>query len=107
MLIIYRQATGEIVQNMGTNSLFPEGVPDDMAWGSRDRTGLALLRLHDKQDAALVQSTFTHRVTVANGTLVIGDPLPTPAPTDPETPAADYVTREEFDGLMTMFLESM
>jgi hypothetical protein len=102
MLLIYRQATGEVIDNSGTNSMYPEGVPDDMAWGGRDRSGLALLRLHDGRDAALVKSALTHKTTVKNGQVVIGDPLPAPVVA---TPVDDIVTREEFNQLMTMFLE--
>jgi hypothetical protein len=86
MLLIYRVATGEVVENQGTNSLFPEGVPDAMAWGNRDRTGLALLRLDDNRHAALVQQVLTHQVTVKDGKVIIGDPLvvtPAPDPVDP------------------------
>jgi len=102
VLIIYRQATGEVVENTGTNSFMPEGPPDDLAWGERDRTGLAILRLHDEDDAELVQATFTHYYAVHDEQVVIGDPLPAPEPA-PEPPAP--VTRDEFDMLMTMVLE--
>lgn len=86
MLLIYRQSTGEVVENFGTNSLFPEGVPDAMAWGGRNRTGLAILRLDDNKHATLVQQALTHHITVKDGKLVIGDPLvaePEPEPVDP------------------------
>lgn len=91
MFIIYREATGEVVENSGTNSLFPQGVPDELAWGGRDRTGLALLRLHDEDDAELVRATFTHRVTVTDGQLVVGEPLPAPD-TTPDAGGTDVLS---------------
>lgn len=88
MLIIYRETTGEVVENTGTNSYFLDGPPEEQAWQNYpDRDGLALLRLHDVRDADLVQAALTHQTTVVDGELVIGDPLQVPAPLPPDPPA--------------------
>ncbi|MFA9432897.1 MULTISPECIES: hypothetical protein [unclassified Egicoccus] len=89
MLIVYRIDTGEIVDNTGTNSRWPEGPPDDLAFVNTDaagidRDGLALLRLHDRDDAELVQQALTHQIIVQDGQLVIGYPHPEPDPVEPE-----------------------
>jgi len=86
MYLIYRKTTGEVVEKSGTNSMFPEGPPDAMAWGSRDRTGLVLVRFDDVRQADLVRQIQTHQVSFVDGKLTIGAPVvstPDPEPVDP------------------------
>lgn len=88
MLLVYRRTTGEVLDNTGTSSAFPDGPPDDQAYVNTDarghqRTDLALLRLHDTDDAEQVQLALTRRVKVKDGTLVDLGPLPTPPPRPP------------------------
>lgn len=90
MLIIYRTASGEIVDNTGTNSRWPEGPPDDQAWVNVDnrgisRNGLKLLRLHDShEDVAKVFDGRPVKVNPDTGRVVFtGEPAPTlPMPVD-------------------------
>jgi hypothetical protein len=103
MLLAY-DTEGAVVWTSGTNTAHPEGPPLELVPTLTGRSDLLTLVLHDVEDAELVQATFTHQVSVIDGELVVGDKLPEPEP--PPAPA-EPVTREEFDGLMTMFLESM
>ena len=93
MLIGYDPASGEVVWNSGTNTAYPYGPPDDVVQELTGRDDLALLRLHDEDDAELVQTTFTHHVLVVDGELTVGDELPGPDPAPEPSPP---VTREEF-----------
>jgi len=92
MLIVYDTKTGEVLDNSGTNSVWPEGPPDDLAFVNTDARGidrseLALLRLHDDNDAELIAQAMSHQHLVSSkGELVIGAPYPT---SDPE-PARDW-----------------
>lgn len=97
MLIVYDAATGEVLDNTGTNSAWPAGPPDDLAYVNTDnqgiaRVGLGLLRIHDLDQADLVQRVLSHYVHVENGEVVIGDLIPPPAP-DPQV--AVRLTLEE------------
>lgn len=85
MLIVYNRATGEVVDNSGTNSLMPAGPPDDAAFVNTDarkhaRAGLALLRLHDVDEADLVAKVLTHEHHVKGGKVVLDGPRPPPKP---------------------------
>lgn len=98
MLIVYRTDTGEVVDNTGTNSRNPTGPPDARAYVNTDRRGfyrdqLGLLRLHDREDADLVQQVFTHEVSIdtATGGVVIGDPLPEPEPPSPSPDTGGFL----------------
>jgi len=92
MLLIYREATGEVVENTGTNSLLPEGPPGDMAWANqRDRTGLALLRLHDVIDASLIQQMAVREYSVQGGRIVFGTMQ---APSAPPPPPLEEVVKK-------------
>lgn len=96
MLIVYDTTTGDVLDNTGTNSLLPEGptleesiyVNTDAAGIPRD--GLGLLRLHDEDDADLVNEVLVnrHRVDVDTGEVVIVGPYPV------ETLAADPAEAE-------------
>jgi hypothetical protein len=99
MLIVFDTSTGEILDNTGTNSVWPEGPPDDLAYVNTDAQGidhdsLGLLRLHDVDDADLVAQALTHEAHVdpATGDLVIGDEF-TPEP-PPDVPAAPTVEEQ-------------
>lgn len=109
MLIVYRTATGEIVDNHGTNSAWPEGPPDEMAYintdaAGIDRTELSLLRLHDNADADLVVKALTHQTTVQNGELTVGDPRPVPQPVTPGPTTEERLAAME-DALDTIALD--
>ena len=89
MLIVYDTTTGTVLDNTGTNSLMPEGPDDALAYVNTDargidRASLGLLRIHDLDQADLVQRILSHYVHVENGAVVIGDPIPPPPP-DAET----------------------
>lgn len=104
MLIAYDLATGDVLDNTGTNSRYPEGPPDDFAYVNTDARGvnrgeLALLRLHDDRDHEQVQAIMAnyHHVDVSDPgapTVVVEGPYPsltsdTPTiPADGTTPAA-------------------
>ena len=97
MLIVYAPKTGEVLDNTGTNSAWPEGPPDDLAFVNTDkrgidRTNLSLLRLHDKDDADLIAQVMTHAHIVTDGEVVIGEPHPAP---EPPPPPCDYATELE------------
>lgn len=84
MLIVYRTDTGDVVDNTGTSTAWPEGPPDELAFTNTDarhvpRTDLMLLRLHDERDAEQVRAALRnyHHVDTDSGTLVIEGPYPT------------------------------
>jgi len=104
MLIAYDDA-GTVFWNSGTNTAYPEGPPDEAVVLSVGRDDLSILRLHDTDDAELVQAALTHDVTVRDGKLVIGEPIAAPSPEPEPVPTVEYVTRDEFNELLTMFLE--
>lgn len=92
MIVIYRPSTGEIVDNTGTNSLWPYGFDDEeLAWlNIPDRTGLRLLRLHDVDDASAVAAVLRGAARVMDREIVIDDAAPTePTPTPPSTPSVE------------------
>ena len=95
MLIVYDKSTGDVLDNTGTNSRWPGGPPDERVWDNIDRRGIdrdtvALLRLHDADDADLVGQVLAnrHHVDTSTGQVVIDGPYPDPEP-DPEQVAAD------------------
>lgn len=92
MLQIYRIATGEVVDGGSTNQLFPEGAPDpspmiqnviELYGGTKDDYGI--LRLHDVEDAEIVDKIFTHEYTIQDGQVIFGDrkPILVPEPKPP------------------------
>jgi hypothetical protein len=101
MLIIYKRATGEVVENTGTNSALPEGPLGDGAYRNTDargiaRGGLALLRLHDERDRTTVEKTFTHAYHVEKGKVVFDGQRPAPEPPPPAPdPLAELTARVE------------
>ncbi len=83
MLIVYRSDTGEVVDNPGVCSAWPDGPPDELAYVNTDAAGLAreqlaLLRLHDGEQAELVAAVLAgfHHVDPATGEVVIDGPNP-------------------------------
>lgn len=91
MLIVYDAGTGEVIDNTGINSGWPEGPPDDLALinvPEDDRASVALLRLHDVRDSVLVAQLLTHQHTVVDGEVVVGLLYPAPE-TEPEKPSTD------------------
>lgn len=92
MLLIYRTDTGDVVDDTGTNSAAPLGPPDELAYRNTDARGvdrslIALLRLHDVDDADAVQLALTRSVRVVDGQLVDDGPLPDPVPVEPPPPS--------------------
>lgn len=91
MLIVYDPATGEVLDNHGTNSRFPDGVPDEYALVNLpDHTlaDVALLRLHDHDDAdeiaRITSVAALARLRVdSQGRVVAGDPHPDDDPVPP------------------------
>lgn len=88
MLIIYDKTTGQVVENTGTSSSWPEGPPDELAWvnvdaAGKDRTNLRLLRLHDTDAAQVINQMRTnlYHVDPTTKQVVIDAQRPDPAPT--------------------------
>lgn len=76
MLIIYRKLDGVVVANSGTNSLLPNGVPfeDEVQNAIKEHGGTSAdygeYRLHDDNDAALVQQimeAWSYVLTLVDG----------------------------------------
>jgi hypothetical protein len=94
MLLIFRKDTGEIVDNSGTNSIWPEGPPDELAWRNvegLDRKTLDILRLHDEEDSDKIDLIFNNKVNVDPKTkkiLVVG-PLPPSPPILDDSPSIE------------------
>lgn len=97
MLIVFDTATGEILDNTGTSTMWPDGPPDEFAYVNTDARGvgrarLGLLRLNDIGDAALVARVLAHECNVVDGRVVIGEPHPVPDPSPVvERPASEAV----------------
>lgn len=99
MLIIYDKVTGTVLDSSGTSSVEPLGPTDDRAYINTDARGIdrasvALLRLHDEDDADLVGRLLTHEHLVVKGKVVVGAPhapapVPEPAPDPVEVLLAD------------------
>lgn len=102
MLIIYKKSNGEVVNNQGTNETFPLGVTNVQPildnviannGGSYDDYGI--IRLHDIEDKAIVEKTFTNLYSVEKGQLVFGGLIPVQEP-EPQLPTetellTDYI----------------
>ena len=83
MLIVYDPDTGSVLDNTGTNSAWVTGPPEDRAYVNTDKRGydresLALLRLHDVDDADQVEEILASRYHVDpdSGEVVIDAPYP-------------------------------
>lgn len=121
MLIVYRTITGEVLDSTGTNSAWPLGPPDELAYRNTDaagidQAGLALLRLHDLDDADLVALAMTRQVRVVAGTLVDVGPLAVAKQPLPDLDArrredlamlGDAVTEQEWTELMNLTAQSL
>lgn len=102
MLLVYDKTTGSVLDNAGTSSAYPSGPPEDLAFLNTDARGidrarLALLRLHDGDDADLVAQILTnrHHVDPKTGRVVIDGPYPQPAPGEPEPTLLDRLAAIE------------
>lgn len=93
MLFIYRKSNGVVLNTPYTNSVFPNGEPDE----GKIIEGIVLehggtvgdydfLRIHDEKDAEIVNKTFTHEYTIQNGQVVFGNVKPVPQP-EPQPPS--------------------
>ncbi|WP_144511620.1 hypothetical protein [Bacillus sp. FJAT-22090] len=101
MLIVYKVSSGEVVENMGTNSLFPNGIPDEKSviqYAVQNFGGIAsdykVFRLHDVEDSEQVAKTFTHEYTIKNDRVVFGSLKPIPDP-EPQPPSDIEVLQQE------------
>lgn len=98
MLIVYDKTTGEVIDNTGTSSRWPEGPPDEHAYANvpeARRTDAALLRLHDNDQAELVRQLLEHHhhVDLDTGEVVVDAPLPPPEPiANPDDELRDALT---------------
>lgn len=96
MLLAYTP-DGTIVTSSGTNSAWPEGPQDAETWLQNVTTtaGAKWLRLHDEDDADLVQAVLGARAVVNNGRVIAtaGPPIP-PDPTIPVPPSADVLAAQ-------------
>jgi len=79
MLLAYDKTSGKVLWNSGTNSAYPSGPPDAVAYQATN-SNAGLFRLNDNADADLVALVFTNEVSVKNGQLVIGATNYTPKP---------------------------
>lgn len=101
MLIVFSKETGEVINNSGTNSLYPLGpeneseiLEDVISRFGGQQTDYGVLRLHDLDQADIVSKTFTHEFTVQNGKIIFGAEriIEEPKPTQSETDLlVDYV----------------
>lgn len=82
MLLAYDKATGKVLWNSGTNSAYPDGPPDQVAYQATN-TSVGLFRLNDQADADTVARIFTNDASIKNGQVVIGNTAYTPkSPTE-------------------------
>ena len=79
MLLAYDKTSGKVLWNSGTNTAYPSGPPDAVAFQATN-SAVGLLRLNDNADADLVAMVFTNETSVKNGQLVIGASNYTPKP---------------------------
>lgn len=112
MLLIYDLTTGAVLDNTGTNSAWPEGPPDDLALVNLpDRTpdDVGLLRLHDIDDAELVNRVLTnrHHVDLATGEVVIDGPYLEPQPPAPDPTSPEYRLAAVENAVDTLILDSL
>lgn len=112
MIIIYRKSDRKILNGPNTNALLPEGGPEEveitnaiMSYGGVAED-YGVFRLHDIEQADLVQKCFTHNYYLefdAEGnpvSVVIGELLPLPEP-EPQLPTQE----ERIEALETAMLE--
>lgn len=111
MLIIYKKTTGEIVENQGTNSMFPNGVEDvtNIVSTIIKRLGgteneYEVLRLHDEYDKVIVEKTFTHEYSVLNNQIVFGGLRPVPEFV-PQPPTEIEILKQENEMLQASVME--
>ncbi len=83
MLLAYDKSTGKVLWNSGTNSAFPDGPPDEVAYRATN-VSVGLLRLNDLADAQLVALVMTQPTLVKDGKVVIGESTYTPIRENPD-----------------------
>lgn len=94
MLLAHDDA-GTVVFLLGTNSLHPDGPPDEALPAMFAEVGVdpvGWVRLHDEDDENLVQEVLRRGATVRAGKVVLGDEPPTVEPAPPTSapvPAVD------------------
>lgn len=107
MLLVYELSSGDVLDNSGTNSMWPEGPPDDLALVNLpdvDPATVGLLRLHDINDADLVQQILAqrHHVDPASGQVVLDGPYDTPPEPDPVPEDPDLALEERVRSATTV-----
>lgn len=111
MLIVYNIQSGEIVENHGTNSAFPNGRQDEeqvkietVSKFGGTAADYGLFRLHDTEENQLIQKVYTHHYTIQNGKIVFGDEKPIQEP-EPQLPTEtevlnDYIVDVDYRVIM-------
>jgi hypothetical protein len=94
MLLAYDKGTGRVLWNSGTNSAYPDGPPDFVAYNATN-TLVGLLRLNDKADAKLVAMVMSSPAVVKDGQVVIGGAPYTPSDDDDNNPVTPPLTLDE------------
>lgn len=88
MLLAYDKTSGKVLWNSGTNSAYPDGPPDEVAYQATN-TLVGILRLNDTRDADLVALVMSKPASVVKGQVVIGTTAYQPSDDDdgnPDTP---------------------
>ncbi|NAE18059.1 hypothetical protein [Enterococcus hirae] len=83
MLLAYDES-GAVIFQIGINSLFPEGPPEDALSAMFAEVGvtpIGWVRLSDITDTTLVQDVLLHGATIEDGAVVPA--IPTPQPAEP------------------------
>lgn len=111
MLIIYRKSDGVVVDNQGTNSLYPLGIPEAtilIDYIAKKNGGniedYEVLRLHDIDDIEIVNKTFTHEYSIQDGQIVFGEEIPIPEP-EPQPPSEVEILQQENAMLQMSMME--
>lgn len=99
MVIIYDRSSGEVLDNTGTSSAWPDGPPDEVALRNVQQRGysrqeVAILRLDNRSDLAGKVLRSRYHVDPTSGEVVIDGPKPQP-PQEEREPSL----REEIDAL--------
>lgn len=94
MLLAFDKTSGKVLWNSGTNSAYPDGPPDEVAYNATN-TLVGLLRLNDTRDAKLVAMVMTQPASVVNGQVVIGSTAYEPSDDDDNNPETPPLTLDE------------
>lgn len=94
MLLAFDKTSGKVLWNSGTNSAYPDGPPDQVAYNATN-TLVGLLRLNDIRDANLVNMVMTQPATVVDGQIVIGTVAYPPSDDDDNNPDTPPLSLDE------------